>query len=142
MAFHTGSPSAALAEMNVTPLIDVLLVLLIIFMVIVPIMPRGLPAVLPQSPKRPADPLETALVVQLEKLPNGTTAYTLNRKPLSQVELQKSLSRVLEQRQNKALFVRGDRELQFSEVAQVIGWGRQANAEHIGILTPQTEAGQ
>ena len=141
MAFSTETASGASAEINVTPLIDVLLVLLIIFMVIVPVMPRGLSALLPERPRAQAIATpEPPIVVQLRTGPGGTILYELNQHGVGKAALGAELQKLLAGRQEKVLFVRGDRELQFSAIAEVIGIGRGANAERIGILTPQTEA--
>lgn len=143
MAFSTSSSSGVSSEINVTPLIDVLLVLLIIFMVIVPVMPHGLSSLLPQPPKVPVSPQpDNPLVVQVQAATGGGVRYALNQKSLDKAALAQELTRVLAGRRDKVLFVRGDRDLQFSEVAEVIALGHQANADRIGIITPQVEAGQ
>ncbi len=141
MAFTTGSSNGPSAEINVTPLIDVLLVLLIIFMVIVPIMPRGMAALVPQPPKSNIQAVpEEPIVVQVAPGLGGQLAYRLNQQPVTKANLGTELGRVLAGRQEKVLFVRGDARLQFSEVAEVIGFAREASADRIGILTPGADA--
>ena len=143
MAFSMGSSRGPAAEINVTPLIDVLLVLLIIFMVMVPVMPHGLAALVPQPPKdKPPSAAPQPLVVEVQAVAGGGVRYALNQHELGREELQSSLKSVMAMRQDKVMFVKADRELDFSAVADVIGLAHQANAEHIGILTPAMEAGQ
>ena len=140
MAFSANGSSGATAEINVTPLIDVLLVLLIIFMVIVPVMPRGLNSLLPQPPKgTPAPPSEMPIVVQVQSEADGGVGYQINHQHIGKAALPHMLSQLLAGRQEKVMFVRGDRDLQFSSIAEVVAVGHQANADRIGILTAAEE---
>jgi biopolymer transport protein TolR len=143
MALSTSGSSAVSSEINVTPLIDVLLVLLIIFMVIVPVMPHGLPSLLPQPPKQPtrSEP-DNPLVVQVSAAPGGGVRYALNQKSLDRAALAQELTQAMAARRDKVLFVRGERGLEFRDIAEVIGLGRQADAERIGIVTLAVEAGR
>ncbi len=143
MTMSAGSSSGTTAEINVAPLIDVLLVLLIIFMVLVPVMPRGLEALVPQPPKiAAAEQPEQPIVVQVHTLANGEAGYEVNQHSFRRTELGPELQRLMATRRDKVMFVRGDRDLEFSQVAEVVGLGRAANAEKIGILTPQADAGK
>lgn len=139
MSFNTGSHSAVAAEINVTPLIDVLLVLLIIFMVIVPVLPRGIGALLPQEPRSTVvTPPEEPVFVKVHAAPDGSALYEINRQPVAGGDLEQSLSRTLAVRQDKSIFVEGARDLQFADIAEVIGQAHRAAAERIGILTHPT----
>lgn len=143
MAFSTSGSSGVSSEINVTPLIDVLLVLLIIFMVTVPVMPHGLPSLLPQPPKEQAHVTpDGPIVLEVLSSAGGGVHYALNQKSFGKEALGQELGRVMAGRSDKVMFVRGDRDLQFSQVAEVIGLGHQVNADRIGIITPQSEAGR
>ncbi|MFP5235914.1 MAG: ExbD/TolR family protein [Acidobacteriota bacterium] len=123
-------------EINVTPMIDVLLVLLIIFMVIVPVLPRGLNAALPQPPKSATPVLENPIVVQVLRAGSGAPAYKINQEDVRLDELGSRLSSILALRASKTIFVKGDDHLAFSTIAAVMDIGRRAGAARIGLLTP------
>ena len=131
----------AVSEINVTPLIDVLLVLLIIFMVIVPVAPRGLHAVIPQPSKSDVSP-GSPVVVQVLANGSGEPFYRINQTALPKSQLEARLAEIFAMRQEKALFVQADAGLEFSIVAEVIVLGHQANVEEIGLITPRLSPGQ
>ena len=139
-----GGTNRAVSEINVTPLIDVLLVLLIIFMVIVPVTPKGLDTLIPQPPKdkNQSEPNDRTIVVQV--LSNGAAApaYKINDNSFNKADLEPKLAEIFATRQEKVMFVKGDKDLDFSKVAEVIDFGHQAGVDNIGLITPRVEAGQ
>jgi biopolymer transport protein ExbD len=142
MAMGGGSTGGALSDMNVTPLIDVLLVLLIIFMVIQPTAPKGLNTLVPQPPKdqQQTQPNDRTIVVQV--LDTGSVpTYKINEQTFPKEQLAAELTRIYETRQEKVMFVRGDRDLDFGKIAEVIGFGKAADVTNVAIITPQIAAG-
>jgi biopolymer transport protein ExbD/biopolymer transport protein TolR len=141
MGMSSGSSGGAVSDINVTPLIDVLLVLLIIFMVIVPVTPKGLEALVPQPPKdkTPDVPNDRTIVVQV--LSGAMPTYKINDETFAKTDLEPELQKIFATRQEKVMFVKGDKDLDFGPVAEVIGMGHQADVTNIGIITPQVEAG-
>ena len=126
------------SEINVTPMIDVLLVLLIIFMVIVPAISRGEAAAVPQPAK--AGSGQDAVV--LEILQDGANAlkFRINEQAVAQGELQARLSAIYGNRAHRVLFLKGDDTLSFTQVAEVIDLGHAAGIDQIGLMTPRTAA--
>lgn len=144
MGMGGGSTGGAVSEINVTPLIDVLLVLLIIFMVIVPVTPRGLDTLVPQPPKNKTQEPENTRTIVVQVLSNGAAApaYKINDTAFNKTEIEPKLAEIFAARQEKVMFVKGDKDLDFSKVAEVIDYGHQAGVDNIGLITPRVEAGQ
>jgi biopolymer transport protein ExbD/biopolymer transport protein TolR len=138
-----GGTDKAVSDINVTPLIDVLLVLLIIFMVIVPVTPKGLSTLIPQPPKdNSAPPPTTTIVVQVLANGAGEPSYKINETSFNKSEIEPKLAEIFSTRQEKVMFVKGDASLDFRKVAEVIDMGHQADVDNIGLITPRVEAGQ
>jgi biopolymer transport protein TolR len=134
-----------MADINVTPMIDILLVLLIIFMVIVPVTPKGLDALVPQPPKNPQKqppPTDRTIVVQVFYHPGAPPTYKINDTDVARRDLLPRLTEIYANRAERVMFVRGDDDLNFAYIADVIDIGRAANVDHIGLMTPKIQAGQ
>ena len=145
MAMSMGGSGGSMAEINVTPMIDVLLVLLIIFMVIVPVTPKGLDALVPQPPKNPQKqppPSDRTIVVQVFYHPGAAPSYKINDTDVDKRDLLSRLTAIYSNRAERVMFVRGDDDLNFASIAEVIDIGRAANVDHIGLMTPKIQAGQ
>lgn len=145
MSMTSGNVGGLSSSPNVTPLIDVLLVLLIIFMVIRPPDPHGLNALVPQPPKHPQNQKENdrTIVVQImARGGGGQPAYKINDTDVSHSQLLPQLEAIYETRATKVMFIKGDPNLGFGAVADVIDIGHEANVDHIGIITPKIAAGQ
>jgi biopolymer transport protein TolR len=142
MAMSMGGGGGSKADINVTPLIDVLLVLLIIFMVITPLTPYGLDVMAPQPPPPntpPPDPSQDrTVVIVIDK----DKSLKLNQDPIEWDKLQDRLEFVFKTRAERVVFVRGDADLQFETVARAIDIAKGAGLEKIGLMTPKVEAGQ
>ncbi|HWA95567.1 MAG TPA: biopolymer transporter ExbD [Terracidiphilus sp.] len=145
MAMTTGGGGGgAMGEINVTPMIDILLVLLIIFMVIVPVTPKGLDALVPQPPKQKQQQQnnDRTIVVQILYRPGAAPAYKINDTDVAYQELLSKLTSIYANRAERVMFVRGDDDINFSYVADVIDIAHEANVDHIGIMTPKIQQGQ
>jgi len=145
MAMGGGGNSSGLnSDINVTPMIDILLVLLITFMAITPVSPKGLNALVPQPPKSPQQTTEsdTTIVVTITASGPGNAAYKINETDFSKDALEPKLLEIFSTRANKVMFIKGDPSVDYSKVTEVIDFGHQAGVDNIGLITPKIEAGQ
>jgi len=130
-----GSSSPLQGEINITPMIDVLLVLLIIFMLIAPVVPHTLNAALPRHALNAAASPVTPIVVEVTSAQNGTMNYKINQTDVRFEDLQGRLSSILSTRADKVMFVKGDDRLEFAAIAVVMDNAKGAGADHIGLMT-------
>ncbi|HKP85404.1 MAG TPA: biopolymer transporter ExbD [Blastocatellia bacterium] len=142
-----GTPARKLGmappNINVTPLIDVLLVLLIIFMVIQPQKEAKFESQIPQKPRNedtPAAPNETLLVVEVKREGNGPEQQVLlNKSPMQLIELQNALKAVLDQRlasnpeADKTVFIKAPKDKRYGDIVAVIDAVKGAGAAPIGL---------
>ena len=121
------------ADINITPLIDVLLVLIVIFMVITPLTPHGLAVSVPQDAPREESPVknEDKLVLSLDR----EGKIRLNQEPLEVASLSPRLKEILSTRSDRTIFVQADRDLLFNDIAWLIDVVRGAGAARVGLIT-------
>jgi biopolymer transport protein TolR len=132
-----GGVTAALGEINVTPLVDVVLVLLLVFMVTAPMMSRGIDVSLPVANQPQIEP-ETRTEVTI----NAKEQIFIDSRPVNILLLEDQLRGMMEGRSSKVVYLRADEGLRYAKVIQVVDVIKKAGVEQIGFVyvLPQEKA--
>ena len=145
MSMAVGGTGGPKSDINMTPMIDVLLVLIIIFMVITPLTPKGLEALVPQPPppnQKTPPPTDRTIVVQLIDHGAGNPpGLKINQDEATWETLQGRLEDIFKTRAEKVMFVKGDDNVPFADVASVIDIAHSAGVDKVGLITAKIEAG-
>ena len=137
MGMQVDTGGGTLAEPNVVPFIDVLLVLIIIFMVITPLTPKGLNALIPQPapPGQNTAANQRTVVISI----NADGSMMINQEPTDMTRLGPRLEDIFKTRAERVVFVKGDPELEFQAVAKVIDIAKGAGIDKVGLMTEQIQ---
>ena len=141
MSMAVGGGTGVKADINMTPMIDVLLVLIIIFMVITPLTPKGLESMIPQPPPPNQQPTlsdQRTVVITINK----DKSMMINQEVTDDARLGGRLEEIFKTRAERICFVKGDPDLEFQYVAKAIDIAKGAGIDKIGLMTPEVEAGQ
>lgn len=140
---QVGNVGHILGNMNVTPLIDVLLTLLVIFMIITPTTPRGESALIPQPPPKHAKPQPNSRSVVLQVVSGGAGSQPqleINQQNVTWQDLNNRLIDIYKTRAQKVLFVKADNDIPWQDVAAVIADAHNAGVDHVGLITAKIES--
>ena len=130
-AQRRGGVHQPLSEINVTPFVDVMLVLLIIFMVTAPMMQQGIDVDLPETNTQPIRVQDEPLILTVQK---DGKVY-ISRREIPQAELREKLAAIFEGRDSKELFLRADKDAPYGMVVKALAAAREAGATKLGMVT-------
>ncbi|HEV2205612.1 MAG TPA: biopolymer transporter ExbD [Candidatus Acidoferrales bacterium] len=142
MGMAVGGSKGVMADPNVVPLIDVLLVLIIIFMVITPTISQGLNTIVPQPPPPNQKENQQLLNKTIVVVVGANGDVMINQDKSSWDQLEPTLSKIFAERAEKVAFVKGDDGTEFSNVARAISIMKASGIDHVGLITNKIEAGQ
>jgi biopolymer transport protein TolR len=128
---RNNSDRTAMSQINVTPLVDVMLVLLIIFMVTAPMMQQGVQVNLPQADTKALTPQETTVVVSIEK----SGRMFINSSEISAGELRAKLKGMFATKTKKEVFLKADKDVPYGEVVKAMAEIKGAGIERLGMVT-------
>ena len=131
-----NNPNKAMAEINVTPLVDVMLVLLIIFMVTAPMLSMGIDVNLPRVKSKSVDVTEEKLVLTI----NEAKEIYLNKTKMPLSELNFKLEAIFVSRIDREVFLRADKNVPYGFVVEVMSEIRKAGVDKLGMITDPPEA--
>src|SRR5215469_6066029 len=140
MGMAVGGQGGVKSDINMTPMIDVLLVLIIIFMVITPLTPKGLEALVPQPPP-PGQPPSAADQRTVVITINKDHSMLINTEPTTEQQLGPRLEEIFKTRAERVVFVKGDPDLEYNYVARAIDIAHGAQIDKVGLM-PYKDLGQ
>jgi biopolymer transport protein TolR len=141
MSMAVGGSGGPRADINMTPMIDVLLVLIIIFMVITPLTPKGLETLVPQPPppnsqQQQSDQRTVVIVI------NKDRSIQINQENTTEANLGPRLEEIFKTRAERLVFIKGDPDLEYRYVATAIDIAHGVGIDKVGLMTAKVEAGQ
>jgi biopolymer transport protein TolR len=134
-----GAKGGVKSDINVTPLVDVMLVLLIIMMLVAPMLQQGVSVRLPTATNttdKPETQEQTVLAISKDK------SFYLNAKPVTEGEMATRLNEILENKKEKIVLIKADEEVEYGAVMQAMDQLRQAGIEDIGLITERKKGAE
>jgi biopolymer transport protein ExbD len=143
-----GAAKGQMADPNIVPFIDILLVLIIIFMVITPLTPKGLDTLVPQPPppgqeQQAADPSKVIVIsLDCRDVECRTLDIKINQKDTNWDDLGPELQNIFKERAERVAFVKGSEQLEFALVARAIDIAKASGVDKVGLITSKIEMGE